>query len=234
MLVDIDGTLTDDRTVPQIDPRHPLGNALFAILADEVVQTGVARDEVEARLLQFTRELVFWDYADFIQHFRLPATRVWARLAAWHAEHIHVYADGVSLVHELHRRGYPLFIISNNPLTGCLLKLQVAGLGSLSGAPSFGRIFCSNVTRGQKGRREYWERAFISAGLEPREVVVVGNDWKEDFLVPHEVGIRHTFLVDRTGAMVRPEQAGVSVVKSLLDVVEPLEQWGGMKEETLP
>ena len=232
--MDIDGTLTDDRAVPQIDPRHPLGNALFTILADEVERTGVAREEVEARLRQLTRELVFWDYADFIQHFQLPAERVWARLRAWHAEHLHAYPDGVQLVQELHRLGYPLFIISNNPLTGCLLKLEVAGLGSLRGAPCFGRIFCSNVTRGQKGRREYWERAFISAGLTAGEVVVVGNDWKEDFLVPHELGIRHTFLVDRAGQAAWPAQAGVTVVRSLLEVPVQLEQRWVSTEERLP
>ena len=222
VLVDIDGTLTDDRAQPQIDPRHLLGNALLGILGDELVRTGVKRREVEPRFLQFTQELIYWDYADFIQRFRLPSARVWARLQAWHARHIAVYGDGVQMVCDLFERDYPLFIISNNPLTGCLLKLEAARLGSLQGTPWFGRIFCSNLTRGQKGRSDYWERAFVSAGLDPHQVVVVGNDLKEDFQVPQGLGIRHTFLVNRQLRRRPAATAGLTVVKSLDEVLPRL------------
>lgn len=219
MLVDIDGTLTDDRAEPQIDPRHPLGNALFRILRAELVRAGATRAVAERALRQYTVEHVFWDYADFISHFQLPAERVWALFRAWHARHLKVYPDGVEMVYDLYHRGHPLFIISNNPLTGCLLKLEVARLGSLQGTPWFGRVFCSNIMRGQKGRPDYWARAFTSAGLAPSEVVVVGNDLKEDFRVPRALGIRHTFLVARAGAPVPGPARGLTVVKSLGEVV---------------
>jgi FMN phosphatase YigB (HAD superfamily) len=218
VLVDIDGTLTDDRRGAQIDPRHPLGNALFRILRDELARGGRSRTAAEQALRRHTEENVFWDYPDFVEHFDLPAERVWRSFRAWHARHLKAYADGVRMVKDLRRRGHPLFIISNNPLTGCLFKLEVAGLGGLAGSSCFCRIFCSNIMRGQKGRPAYWRRAFISAGLDPATVVVVGNDRREDFEVPRELGIRHTFLVDRARARPAVPEAGLTVVGSLGEV----------------
>ncbi|HMP75096.1 MAG TPA: HAD family hydrolase [Kiritimatiellia bacterium] len=218
VLIDIDGTLTDDRAVPQIDPRHPLGNALFAILVDELQAGGRRAEDAVRDLHAFTVEHVFWDYGDYIPHFGLDAARVWARFRAWHAEHIHAWPDGVAMVRALHRRGHPLHVISNNPLTGCLLKLEVAGLGSLTGSPWFGRIFASNLARGQKGRPEFWARALAGADLSPDRVVVVGNDRREDYEVPRTLGVGRVFLVDRaTPAPARPAD-GLTVVPSLEQV----------------
>lgn len=218
MLVDIDGTLTDDRRGAQIDPRHPLGNALFRILRDELARGGRSQAAAERALRRYTEENVFWDYPDFVEHFQMPAARVWRRFRAWHARHLKAYPDGARMVEDLRRRGHPLFIISNNPLTGCLFKLEVAGLGGLAGTSCFGRIFCSNIMRGQKGRPAYWRRAFISAGLDPAAVVVVGNDRREDCEVPGELGIRHTFLVDRARARPPEPRARLTVVRSLEEV----------------
>ena len=216
ILFDIDGTLTGDRAEPQIAPQHVMGNALFDILMDEFAHAGGDPHQAEALFLEYAKENVFWDYPDYIQRFRLPPQRTWARLREWHLRHLKVFPDGVELVRRLHHQGRHLHIISNNPLTGCLLKLEAAGLGALDGTSWFQRVFCSNITHGQKGRVEYWERALISAGLQPADVMVVGNDPKEDGFIPFAAGVRSFVLVDR-GGQFTPEMlpAGAVTVSSL-------------------
>ena len=63
---------------------------------------------------------------------------------------------------------------------------------------------------------DYWERAFISAGLQPADVMVVGNDPKEDGLIPFAAGARSFVLVDRAGQFT-PEMlpAGAVAVSNL-------------------
>ncbi len=197
ILFDIDGTLTDDRDRPQIQAHFTLGNAVFEIFRDLMVAAGESRVQAERSLAQYAKQHVYWDYADFIHQFNLPPADTWNRLREWHADHIRVYADGVDLVRQLHREGYPLHIISNNPLSGCLLKLEVAGLGGLQGTPFFSRIFCSNIQRGQKSSMAYWQRALVSADIRPEQAIVIGNDLHEDFEVPAQIGIDRCFIVDR-------------------------------------
>lgn len=217
VLFDIDGTLTDDLDAPQIDGRFLLGNALFEVFRTALVEQGFTPARAAQALQEHVDHNVFWDYADFIVAFDLPPRETWDRLRAWHRAHIRVFEDGVALVRELASRGLPLHIISNNPLTGCLLKLEVAGLGSLAGSPWFERVFCSNVHRGQKGQSNYWRRALVSAGLDPETTIVVGNDVHEDGDVPASVGFAAQFIIDRNGVLPRTA-SGPVIVRSLMDV----------------
>jgi len=206
VLFDIDGTLTDDLDAPQIDNRYALGNALIEIFCDFLREGGMDRCAAERVLVEYAEQNIYWDYPDFIHHFGFPTEDAWQRLRSWHAKHIRVYQDGVQLVRRLHNHGYALHIVSNNPLSGCLLKLEVAGLGGLQGTPWFSRIFCSNIHRGQKGSPAFWERAIISAGITPSQAIVIGNDFAEDFKVPDGIGVRQHYIVDRNGILTQSSE----------------------------
>lgn len=230
VLIDIDGTLTDDRDEPQIAPHHPLGNALFRIFLDEMGKAG--RRETAADLAAYTEKKVYWDYPDFIAHFALDPERIWSRLRTWHAEHLKTYEDGVRMVKTLYDRGCPLFIVSNNPLSGCLLKLEVAGLGTLEGSPWFRGIMCSNLHCGQKGQQAFWRRALEESGLAPAAVSIVGNDMHDDYLVPYEAGVRSFYIVDRGGVQPPPmKDDGLTLVRDLTEVIPLIESRRGRKVE---
>lgn len=219
---DIDGTLTDDRGPPQIDQRFALGNALMEIFCVAVQEIhGGTRENVVDQLTTYAERKVYWDYPDFISHFDLPAASVWEQLRAWHRENIHAYEDGVQLVRALHNAGHQLHIISNNPYTGCLLKLEVAGLGSLDGTPWFQHIFCANQQRGQKGAVSFWQRAVERGALHPPSTCVIGNDLHDDYEVPSKLGFGAHFIVDRdrSFAGVRQDERLI-IVRSLLEVLD--------------
>ena len=220
--VDIDATITDDGDVHQIAAGHPLGNALFSVLSDIMVQGGWDRQAAAAALEAHAAEVVFWDYQDFVKTFNLPSEQAWDRMVQWHDEHLIVYPDAVVMVRELHDMGMPLYIMSNNPVLGCLLKLQRAGLGTLEGTPWFKDILGSNKLKGQKGSVEYWRRAFAHTGLKPEAIAVIGDNLKDDFQVPRQVGVRHFFLVDRKRSEPVTFQGGACLVNNLERVVECL------------
>ena len=192
---DIDGTLT--RYV-DADPAAFLhGNFLFPIVRDLMVERGMDPDEAAAAILRETVENVYWDYCDFVSAFGLPAAEAWRRFRAWHARHVAPYEDAVALARELKRAGRRLFVVSNNPVTGCLLKLQAAGLADDTGSDVFSRILGTNELRGCKGAPGVWRRALDRLGVDPALVCTVGDNPVEDAELPRRCGAGASFLFSR-------------------------------------
>ena len=97
-LFDIDGTLTRYKdSVREENFLH--GNFLFPVLRDIMVERGMSRKDAENGLLRVTKEVLFWDYTDFIAEFDLPVKETIERLWQWHVENIDVYDDTVEMVH---------------------------------------------------------------------------------------------------------------------------------------
>ena len=217
---DIDGTVTDDGDTSQIAEGYLLNNALFNVLLEMMIEQG--RDEAEAQdsIIRLAEEILFWDYPDFIDAFGLPAGEAWPRLRAWHRRHLVVYADAVAAVQGLAARGHAIHVMTNNPYTGALLKLERASLCSLANPAPFAWIHCSNLHRGQKGREAYWRRAVAATGLAREDIVMIGDHPGEDREVPERAGISRFVLVDRQqDEPVRANGTAV-VVNSLERVLE--------------
>ncbi len=196
-IFDIDGTLS--RYV-DCDPSSFLhGNFLFPIVRDLMVEAGWAPGEAAAAILRETEENVFWDYCDFISAFRLPAVEAYRRFRAWHARHIAPYADAVGLALRLHAAGKRLFIVSNNPYTGCLLKLQACGLADDTGTDIFARVLGTDKLRGCKGVPGVWRRAIDQLAVDPALICAVGDNPVEDGDLPRACGVGAVHLFDRGG-----------------------------------
>ena len=192
---DIDGTLT--RYV-DFDPSAFLhGNFLFPIVRDLMVERGADPDEAAAAILRETEANVYWDYCDLVSAFGLPAPEAYRRFRAWHAAHIAPWEDAVALARELRGAGKRLFVVSNNPVTGCLLKLQAAGLADDTGSDVFARILGTNVLRGCKGAPGVWRRALDRLGVDPALVCTVGDNPVEDRDLPLACGAGACYLFDR-------------------------------------
>ena len=216
IVVDIDDTLTGNQPgVAQIDSRHLNGNVLFDLLRDCLVEAGSPSPAAEARLLDHVERHPFWDYSDIIEALALPPRTTWARLVAWHDRNLQVYEDGVQMVRRLHDAGFALSISSNNPLSGCLLKLHRAGLATLESSPWFSRIYASNVLMGQKSAPHWWPRLQEALGVPPERVLVVGDNPRDDMQMPRAAGFQHFVLVDRTQPEPWRRVDGVHFVNSL-------------------
>ena len=194
-IFDIDGTLT--RYV-DVDPAAFLyGNFLFPIVRDLMVERGADPGEAAAAILRETEANVFWDYADLVTAFGLSAPEAYRRFRAWHAAHIVPHQDAVALARELKRVGKRLFVVSNNPVTGCLLKLQAAGLADDTGSDVFSRILGTNVLHGCKGAPGVWRRALDRLAVDPALVCTVGDNPVEDDELPRRCGVGASFLFNR-------------------------------------
>jgi len=196
-LIDIDATITDNRGRPQIAQGHLLNNAIFDVIAELMCEQGWEPEAAGHALSELDKKIEWWGYPDFVKAFNLPEAETWRRIVRWHDEHVISYCDAVRMVKRLHTAGMPLFIVSNNPLSGCLLKLNRAGLSGLQHSEYFRQIFGTDVCMGLKDMVEFWERCLNRTGFPPERIAVIGDNPKDDCAVPRTLGIETVFLVDR-------------------------------------
>ncbi|MFV0416714.1 MAG: HAD family hydrolase [Chthoniobacterales bacterium] len=215
-IIDIDATITNDRNKPQMNSEYPLDNAVVNVLADLAKEHGRKHTEVRQALKTYADEHVFWDYPDLIHCLALPENEAWTWLEQWHREEIIVYPDAVEMVKILHAAEMPLYIVSNNPLSGCHLKLQRAGLAKRDGSAWFREVFGSNVCMGQKSQPEFWNRCLDRIGIPPGEIAIVGDNPKEDGAVPRSCGVGTVVLVDRKRVS-RMEKTPEAILTNTLD-----------------
>ncbi|MFA6293375.1 MAG: HAD family hydrolase, partial [Victivallales bacterium] len=129
ILCDIDSTVTEAmRENKIIDFR----NAVFEMFSAHIA----AKREISPEEARFVLEdmannvLVWWDYPDLISCFGLEPVLIWKEMRMIHRDILQVYPDAVEMVKYLKSINKNLYIISNNPVTGCLLKLEAAGLAT--------------------------------------------------------------------------------------------------------
>ena len=203
-LVDIDGTIIDYRP-GSMDPKQFVGgNFLFPIFCDLMVEQGIVRAEAIKRIVDLAERIVYWDYTDFIAAFDLPAQEVFDRLRAWHHENLLVYESTLALLKQLHRDGRKLYVMSNNPYVGCLLKLEVAGLAEDGASSIFTGIFGTNRVLGCKSDPTVWKRALSELPFEPDQVGTIGDNPKEDGQLPRSLGVGETIILDRNQKIPSP------------------------------
>lgn len=197
LFVDIDATITDF-TKP-FPPESLVGQQpVLGVLRDVMVDNGWNEDEAISAIMKYADEVIWWDYPDFVAEFDLPRDEAWERIFAWHDEYLSVYDDTVELVKTLKAEDrVKLFIVSNNPVAACLLKLRRAGLAELDGTPWFHRILGANLLRGQKSQKELWRRAIAQTGMNPENLATLGDHPIEDGANPLTCGIGQAFILCR-------------------------------------
>jgi len=198
MFVDIDGTITDNNPEKKY-PESKLvwENPIFGVIRDVMVEKGWDEKKAKRQIEEYASKVVWWDYPDFIAEFNLPVEKTWEKIYEWHENYLIVYEDTVDLIKELKKMNKNLYVVSNNPIVGCLLKLKRAGLGDIKGTSYFKRILGANILKGQKHQVQLWKRAIAQVGIEPEKISIIGDNEKEDGEVPLSAGIGRAFIIRR-------------------------------------
>jgi len=190
---DIDSTLTDYLVNPPERMLHD--NFLFPIILDMMIEKGWETQKAEGSILSLRNRLNFWDYTDFISEFELSSVETYKRFRKWHKENIIPISRTIILAKELYKLGKTLFIISNNPYSGCCLKLEVCALADVFGSSYFRRIFSTDKLRGCKGEPGVWRRAIDQITVDPAEIGVIGDNPVEDGDIPRSLGVKEIHII---------------------------------------
>ncbi len=201
IICDIDATITDVNRVDG-NTNDSFRDEIFAAISGMIaLKKGTSSVFARGLLEEYANNLViWWDYNDFIADFDLDSVEFWRQLREIHQRTLLPCEDAVNMVKNLYGKGKRMCIVSNNPITGCLLKLERAGLGTLEGSPYFERIFGTNITRGMKKQLPMWKRIIASFDIPASKMIMVGDNPEEDFKYPAMAGIHNSIIVRRDAA----------------------------------
>ncbi len=218
ILCDIDDTITRFKGDYNAgDYVNEIFTMFAAFLAEKKsISPAAARQQID----DYAHEIIWWDYPDFISKFGLPSRPVWQALRQIHRQRLLVFDDAVAMIKAFYKTGKTMHIISNNPVTGCLMKLETAGLADINGSKYFTKIFGTNFTRGMKSQPATWQRTIATLGQPPAKMITIGDNFNEDFKIPHTVGVEQTVIIDRRSPKATEIHKGYIQVNNLMTVVK--------------
>ena len=201
LMIDIDDTITrlrmDENGKPVVDPNT---GSLFNVLQSAAVKmAGLAPEEAAARIAKIQTGMNWWHWSDFIVALELDPKDFWDY--AYETERHYLEATGDEIrpaLERLREAGVLLYITSNNPSSGILHKLRLAGVGHVNGAPLFHQVLGPPEIQAMKWDQIYWKKVLAHAALTGSETAVVGDSLRDDYEMPHSVGIAGTFLISRS------------------------------------
>jgi FMN phosphatase YigB (HAD superfamily) len=220
LLIDIDGTITRPK---QGKGDVSTGSLLEVLRIAGVRLAGLAPEEVQARMEKVQRENRWWHLSDFIVALDLNPKVFWE--FAYQTEREYMEATGPEIGAALRRlrdAGFLLYVTSNNPSSGILHKLRLAGLGHIHGCELFSQLLGVAELHAMKWEPHYWKKVLAHIGMDANEVAVIGDNPRDDWEVPHSIGIGCGFLIDRNQDQSAQDEAGLYHVQNFQQITEKL------------
>ena len=192
LLVDIDDTVICFKPGIKTD-------SLLGVLHAAAVSTGgLTSKEATMRIERVKKEIRWWHISDFIVALNLNPKKFWRYALKF--ERTYLEPSGPELLDALKRlkqSGIWLYVTSNNPSSGILHKLTIAGLATIQGSPLFSQLLGATELQAMKWEPVYWKKVLAHTGLDASEVAVLGDSLRDDLEIPQSIGIPHTFLINR-------------------------------------
>ena len=158
-----------------------------------MIRRGWEREAAEKALFESVNNVLRWDYSELLRRFSIPWEEAFGLMMLRHEEMLDVYQDAVELIRRLKAAGAHLCIVSNNPYWGCRWKLLRAGLEPVW----FEHIFSTDHTGGCKSLAYVWDFVIPRIGAPPERISTVGDDPKEDGVLPLSAGAGRAFILRR-------------------------------------
>ncbi|OGQ06455.1 MAG: hypothetical protein A2026_13840 [Deltaproteobacteria bacterium RBG_19FT_COMBO_46_12] len=203
---DMDGTLVDSEFTDWV-----WGHGVPTLYAEKV---GLPFEEAKALVvkeyLKVGEGAVEWyDIKYWLKFFQLEAS--WKVLLERYTDKINIYPDVNHLLERL-RDKFALVLTSNAGREFIDVEMEATGLKKY-----FDRIFSATSDfKKVKKTADFYQRICLILGVEPQEIVHVGDHHEFDYLVPRSLGL-HAFFLDRSG-----EQKGDFTLSNLREFEEKL------------
>lgn len=196
LFIDIDDTIT--RIRDGATPEKVLhGQSLLGLMCEMACKNGMDRTQAEEIIGGIIKDMPWWHWTDFICALGLDAAEFWEYAFQEEQRHLEpICKDLGDILKSLKEAGYRLYITSNNPNSGILLKLRIAGLAQIWGSPYFIQYLNPPDMRASKSNVEFWKRSLAHTGLRGDEIVTIGDSWRDDIQNARAGGITRTIYLD--------------------------------------
>ncbi len=192
LLIDVDGTVIVPRDEVQ-DDQGPqfLEHRLLALMCELASgDAGMNRQEAEQRIRQHFSEKTWWEWEEFLDVLGLSPATFWPIADADGLQYVQPRDQALaSCLQQLKDVGYRLMVTSNNPVCGIRHKLRLAGIDDSRQDDLFEQILATSVIEAMKWDEIYWQRVVKRLNVHPSQLIVIGDTWHDDVVMPGQVGI---------------------------------------------
>jgi FMN phosphatase YigB (HAD superfamily) len=223
LLIDMDDTIVRFKNSATNGSAQAPGSLFDVLQSAGVLLAGLTPQETARRIEKIKDEIQWWHWSDFIVALELNPRQFWEY--AYQAESKYLEATGAEILPALQRlraAGILLYVASNNPSSGILHKLRLAGIAHVNGSTLFSQLLGATELRAMKWEPMYWKKALAHIALDGDEVAVVGDNPHDDYEVPQSVGITHTFLIDRRRDRTHESTFALTYVSNFDQIVESI------------
>lgn len=193
LLIDIDDTLIRFRTSSTSDT-----SSLMNVLEQAGRELGgLTPEEAASRIDWVKKNVDWWCWTDFIKKLELDEKRFWDY--AYKIENKYLEPSEPDLIKSfkiLKSMGLKLFITSNNPNKGIRHKLRLAGIPVHTQNRLFSKFLGATEMQAMKWDSNYWRKAVAHTEIKAKNLAVIGDSFRDDYLIPQSIGIAMTFLID--------------------------------------
>ncbi|MDD2709161.1 MAG: HAD family hydrolase [Verrucomicrobiae bacterium] len=224
VFIDIDGTITDGA------PEGETGYFEHALQAELVRRHKLSRQAAMDMLLAAEEKASGKDPFYALQYLPLKVSKaaLWRETLKRQRRKVFPYPDAVWLVKALRRKGFDLYLLTNNTANRALSKMVRAGLATTRGSRYFKGIYGADVTGCRKNSPAFYRRVFKLGKFNPKQAVMIGDDPFCDQEIPCKLGVKNVILVNRRQKERVVKKGSVFRVNSLRfgwKIVEEILRW---------
>ncbi len=195
LFIDIDDTIVCHKKNKE---KFNTGSLMDILRLAGVELRGLSPEETEYRIKKVNEETQWWHWSDFIVALELTPKQFWNYAYLKESEYLEVTGPEIfSALNRLKNAGVLLYITSNNPSSGILHKLRIAGIANINGTTLFSQLLGATELHAMKWEPVYWKKALAHVALDADEVATVGDSMRDDCEIPQSIGISKSFIIDR-------------------------------------
>ena len=225
LLIDIDDTIVRFKANDSTTDKSPQSTGSLADVLQRagVELAGLTAEEAARRIARIKREVMWWHWSDFIVELGLRPKAFWDFAYAVESDYLEPTGDEIlPALLRLKDHGILLYVTSNNPSSGILHKLRLAGIAHVTGTTLFSQLLGGTELHAMKWEPVYWKKVLAHIALDADEVAVVGDSPRDDYEVPHSIGIRRSFLIDRFQDLSASDTESVTHVQNFNQIADQL------------
>ena len=193
VLMDVDGTMT------RLRPGGKLPVDADVRLAELLAEDGRLS---MARAISLIHQQENWDQHcifDLAQKLNIEETRLWDVLVEDWKRYISFPEDTVFFLKEMNRKKIPVYAATTNSPRMTLMKMSIGGLADIKGTPFLSGFYSGNHFHDPRGKfaPDFFQKILAEGRFNPRESVMIGDEYLRDCAPALTAGIRWCILIDR-------------------------------------
>jgi FMN phosphatase YigB (HAD superfamily) len=218
VLLDIDETIVTS----EAETINYFNEVLVEMISEK---EGIEKEEAKAKVIEAEKKCIRGDAFFAAAHLGFLMDEVFEKSLLWMEKNgFRTYPDALRFIHKAHSMGLRLFTLTNNGAMGVLIKLLPSGLANRQGESLFEKFYGDDSLGDSKANSEVYKRFLEKEELYGNEVLMIGDNRRQDGENAIAGGIKNVAIIDRGQTDAIRNEGEMIVVNDLENLIQLIEK----------